>query len=142
MERNEELLLDPACYALAFRLLRTNGYEVLEGEFYKLDFSIDVFVRKIRLNNSAYPFLVLKYHTDALVEFEQEEEVSPQAKDINCILELYRDSEITIFQNEPVLDEIHNWTTSSMKKKLLAGAVQNKTNEVTCMLFKPSPAIA
>ncbi|KAM7461940.1 hypothetical protein LguiA_030061 [Lonicera macranthoides] len=89
-QRNEEIFLDVACCAMAFRLLRINGYQV---------------------------------SSDAMQEFDVEEHffntVSPQSTNTETIVQLYRASQITLFEKEPILDKINGWTSTFLKHQLL-----------------------
>ncbi|XP_050232510.1 ent-kaur-16-ene synthase, chloroplastic-like [Mercurialis annua] len=96
MQEDEEIYLDVNCCALGFRLLRLNGYNV---------------------------------SSDVLAQLSEEEHffnsVSPQFKSINTILELFKASKLTIYENEPVLEKLEAWTSSFLKQQLLIGAIKD-----------------
>ncbi|KAL2517490.1 Ent-kaur-16-ene synthase [Abeliophyllum distichum] len=92
-QNNEEIVKDVTCCALAFRLLRMKGYEVT---------------------------------SDKLAAYTEQEHffniVSVQFTGVPTILELYRASQVTINEDESVLDQIHAWTSTFLKQQL-----QNRT---------------
>ncbi|KAK2992548.1 hypothetical protein RJ640_001861 [Escallonia rubra] len=102
-QRNEEIFLDVTCCASAFQLLRMHGYEV---------------------------------GSDALAEFIDEEHffstVGMQYTNTSTILELYKASQVRIFQREPILEKIHGWTRNFLKSELLNRAIYDERlrNEV------------
>ncbi|KAJ9168447.1 hypothetical protein P3X46_019968 [Hevea brasiliensis] len=104
---SEEIFSDPACLAMAFRLLRMNGYEI---------------------------------SSDTLVNFDRQENILNSASDVKSIWELYKASQMTIFQNEPLLERIYAWTRTYLEKKLASTeAIQDKSlhNEVDYALKHP-----
>ncbi|KAK3034838.1 hypothetical protein RJ639_032293 [Escallonia herrerae] len=102
-QRNEEIFLDVKCCTSAFRLLRMHGYGV---------------------------------GSDALAEFVDEEQffstVGMQYTNTSTILELYKAAQIRIFQREPILEKIHDWTRNFLKNELLNRAIcdERMRNEV------------
>ncbi|KAM7466315.1 hypothetical protein LguiB_013877 [Lonicera macranthoides] len=84
--RSEEIILDVSCCALAFRLLRMNGYEV---------------------SSDALADFVDDEHFFSTV--------SPQFTTIDTIIHLYRASQVAIFPDEPILDKINVWTRTFLK---------------------------
>ncbi|KAM7461961.1 hypothetical protein LguiA_030082 [Lonicera macranthoides] len=88
-QRNEEIFLDPACCALAFRLLRMHGYEVSSN-------SLEEYVDQEHFFNTS----------------------SPQITTVNTIIELYKASEVKILEDEPILENIQNWTNTFLKHQL------------------------
>ncbi|XP_057985895.1 ent-kaurene synthase TSP4, chloroplastic-like isoform X2 [Hevea brasiliensis] len=102
---SEEIFSDPACLAMAFRLLRMNGYEI---------------------------------SSDTLVNFDRQENVLNSTSNVKSVWELYKASQMTIFQNEPVLERIYAWTRTYLEKKLV-GTIQDKSlhNEVDYALKHP-----
>uniref|UniRef100_B9SIL7 Ent-sandaracopimaradiene synthase KSL3, chloroplastic n=1 Tax=Ricinus communis TaxID=3988 RepID=KSL3_RICCO len=105
MKGSDEIFLDPTCSAMAFRLLRTNGYAI---------------------------------SSDALSKFEEQKHLY-NPKDIKCVLELFKASQMAIFQNEPTLDRIYAWTSTYLKEKLLKGVISDKSlrEEVDFVLKHP-----
>ncbi|KAL5707796.1 ent-kaurene synthase [Ranunculus cassubicifolius] len=96
LQRDEEVFLDMEICALAFRLLRTNGYEVSSDEF-------DGFEKEEHFFNSCR-----------------------NAKSIYTILELYKASEIVISPNEHILDKLNSWTRCLLKQELSNGFIQDE----------------
>ncbi|XP_048227987.1 ent-kaurene synthase, chloroplastic isoform X1 [Ricinus communis] len=95
--RDEEIYSDINCCALGFRLLRMHGYDI---------------------------------SSEALSQYSEEEHyfssVSPQFKNTNTILELFKASKIMIYQKEPVLEKLEAWTGSFLKQQMLTGAIQDQ----------------
>ncbi|KAM7466317.1 hypothetical protein LguiB_013879 [Lonicera macranthoides] len=85
-QRSEQIILDVSCCALAFRLLRMNGYEV---------------------SSDALADFVDDEHFFSTV--------SPQFTTIDTIIHLYRASQVAIFPDEPILDKINVWTRTFLK---------------------------
>ncbi|KAJ8775395.1 hypothetical protein K2173_023160 [Erythroxylum novogranatense] len=93
----EEIFSDINCLAMGFRLLRMNGYDV---------------------------------SSDALEQFQEEKSffstVSLQFENANTVLELYKASLTNIYQKEPILDRIREWTRSYLNQELRNGSFQDK----------------
>ena len=74
------------------------------------------------------------YSADVLSGFEKQQNFLISApeyeKDIKSILELYKASLLPIFQNEPVLENIHAWTSTYLKEKLLSGQINDRSLHV------------
>ncbi|KAG8635866.1 terpene synthase 6, chloroplastic [Manihot esculenta] len=104
---NEEIFSNPGCCAMAFRLLRMNGYEI---------------------------------SSDPLENFDKQENMLNSVSDVKSVLELYKASQMTIFQNEPVLERIYAWTSTYLEEKAAsAGEIQDKSlqNDVDYTLKHP-----
>lgn len=60
---------------------------------------------------------------DALEELADQDHffntVSPQFTNTETIIQLYRASQLPIFQNEPILDKINVWTSTFLRHQLL-----------------------
>ncbi|XP_050212111.1 ent-kaurene synthase TSP4, chloroplastic-like [Mercurialis annua] len=93
IEGSEEIFLDPTCCAMAFRLLRSNGYVVF---------------------------------SDALAIFEEQESLYYE-KDTKSILELFKASQTTIFEDEPILDKISSWTSTYLQQELANEKIADKS---------------
>uniref|UniRef100_A0A2C9VM42 Uncharacterized protein n=1 Tax=Manihot esculenta TaxID=3983 RepID=A0A2C9VM42_MANES len=67
--------------------------------------------------------------SDALVNFDkQEDTLSSSSNNIKSALELYKASQITIFQSEPVLERIYAWTSTYLGEELAStGGIQDKS---------------
>ncbi|XP_057458258.1 ent-kaurene synthase 5, chloroplastic-like isoform X1 [Lotus japonicus] len=85
MQGMEDIFLDPTTCAMAFRMLRLNGYDVSSDPFYQ--YSEDKF------SNSLKGYL----------------------KDVGAILELYRASQVIIHPDESVLVKQSSWTRQLLK---------------------------
>ncbi|XP_061360714.1 ent-kaurene synthase 5, chloroplastic-like [Gastrolobium bilobum] len=83
----EEIFLDPTTCAMAFRILRLNGYDVSSGPFYQ--YSEDKFANS------------LKGHLE----------------DVGAVLELYKASEVIIHPDESVLARQNTWTKHLLKQE-------------------------
>ncbi|XP_061346779.1 ent-kaurene synthase, chloroplastic-like [Gastrolobium bilobum] len=83
----EEIFLDPTTCAMAFRILRLNGYDVSSDPFYQ--YSEDKFA------NSLKGYL----------------------KDVGAVLELYRASQVIIHPDESVLAGQKTWTRHLLKQE-------------------------
>ncbi|CAJ2659139.1 unnamed protein product [Trifolium pratense] len=81
----EDIFLDPTTCAMAFRMLRLNGYDVSSDPFYQ--YSEDKFA------NSLKGYL----------------------KDVSAVLELYRASQVIIHPDESVLVKQSSWTRNLLK---------------------------
>ncbi|XP_054813764.1 ent-kaurene synthase, chloroplastic isoform X2 [Prosopis cineraria] len=88
IDGDEEIFLDPTCCALAFRLLRMNGYDVSSDPFNQ--YSKDKF-------------------PDSLKGY---------LKDVGAVLELYKASQIMIHPGEEVLVKQNAWTRHLLKQEL------------------------
>ncbi|KAJ8775360.1 hypothetical protein K2173_023125 [Erythroxylum novogranatense] len=97
LQGSEEIFSDINCLAMGFRLLRMNGYDV---------------------------------SSDALEQFQEEKRffstVSLQFENADTILELYKASLTNIYQKEPILDRIREWTRSYLNQELRNGSFQDK----------------
>ncbi|GAU35833.1 hypothetical protein TSUD_56390, partial [Trifolium subterraneum] len=81
----EDIFLDPTTCAMAFRMLRLNGYDVSSDPFYQ--YSEDKFA------NSLKGYL----------------------KDVSAVLELYRASQFIIHPDESILVKQSSWTRNLLK---------------------------
>ncbi|XBJ04013.1 hypothetical protein VPH35_023039 [Triticum aestivum] len=94
LQRDEEIMLDVAACAMAFRLLRMNGYDVSSDDLYHVD--------ETTFHNSLQGYL----------------------NDTKSILELYKASEVSVSENECILDNIGDWSASLLTEKLFSDWVQ------------------
>lgn len=59
---------------------------------------------------------------------KQEDTLSSSSNNIKSALELYKASQITIFQSEPVLERIYAWTSTYLGEELAStGGIQDKS---------------
>ncbi|GAY42456.1 hypothetical protein CUMW_066980 [Citrus unshiu] len=96
LQGEEEIFLDLTTCAMAFRLLRLNGYDVSSDP-------LTQFAEDNQFFNS------LKGHL----------------KDIRAVLELYRASQITIYPDESVLEKQQFWTSHFLKQELSSGSIHS-----------------
>ncbi|PNT61834.1 hypothetical protein BRADI_5g21480v3 [Brachypodium distachyon] len=94
LQRDEEIMLDVATCAMAFRLLRMNGYDVSLDEL---------------------------CHVDEASSFH--DSLQGYLDDTKSILELYKASKVTVSENEFILDNIGNWSGSLLTEKLSSDRV-------------------
>ncbi|KAM3369609.1 hypothetical protein ACQJBY_017483 [Aegilops geniculata] len=94
LQRDEEIMLDVAACAMAFRLLRMNGYDVSSDDLYHVDEST--------FHNSLQGYL----------------------NDTKSILELYKASKVSVSEKEFILDNIGYWSGRLLTKKLFSDRVQ------------------
>nr|ATG30214.1 ent-kaurene synthase [Poa pratensis] len=95
LQRDEEIMLDVATCAMAFRLLRMNGYDVSSDELSHV-------AEASAFHNSLQGYL----------------------NDTKSILELYKASKVTVSEDEVILDSIGSWSGSLLTQKLLSDGVQ------------------
>ncbi|CAN6342768.1 unnamed protein product [Urochloa humidicola] len=89
LANDEEIMLDMTTCAMAFRLLRMHGYDVSSDV-------LEQFCKESCFDDSAHGNL---YDTEAL-------------------LELYKASQVQIFEEELILENIGSWTSKLLKKQL------------------------
>nr|UNZ93471.1 diterpene synthase class I [Scutellaria baicalensis] len=96
-EKEEDIFSDITCHAMAFRLLRIKGYDV---------------------------------SSDELAEFVDQEHffniVHMHYSGVTTVLELYRASQIKIYEDEIILDKIHAWTKAFLKHQLINQSILDK----------------
>ncbi|KAK7243760.1 hypothetical protein RIF29_38571 [Crotalaria pallida] len=83
----EEILLDPTTCAMAFRILRLNGYNVSSDPLYQY------------------------------LEDNFENSLKGYLKDIGAVLELYKASQVIIYPEESVLVRLNSWTGHLLKQE-------------------------
>ncbi|XAR56925.1 Ent-kaurene synthase [Bertholletia excelsa] len=101
LQGEEEIFMDIATCAMAFRILRLNGYDVSSGP-----------LTQITEENleSSFPTVHLK--------------------DVGAALELHRASEIIIYPDELALEKQHSWSSDFLNRKLYNGiASADRLNE-------------
>ncbi|KAM0833897.1 hypothetical protein ACQ4PT_063960 [Festuca glaucescens] len=89
--RDEEIMLDVATCAMAFRLLRMNGYNVSSDELSHI-------AEASAFHDSLQGYL----------------------NDTKSILELYRASKVTLSEDELILDNLGSWSGSLLTQKLFS----------------------
>ncbi|XP_050213730.1 ent-kaur-16-ene synthase, chloroplastic-like [Mercurialis annua] len=96
LQKDEKIFSDINCTTLGFRLLRMNAYNV---------------------------------SSDELAQFSEEEHffnsASPQFRNTNTILELFKASKMIIYQQESILEKLEAWTGSFLKQQLLTCAIKD-----------------
>ncbi|XP_044967652.1 ent-kaur-16-ene synthase, chloroplastic isoform X2 [Hordeum vulgare subsp. vulgare] len=98
LQRDEEIMLDVAACAMAFRLLRMNGYDVSSDDLYHIDEST--------FHHSLHGYL----------------------NDTKSILELYKASKVSVSENEFILDNIGYWSGKLLTEKLFSDQVEYALN--------------
>ncbi|XP_051134967.1 nezukol synthase KSL3-like [Andrographis paniculata] len=97
LAKDEGIFSDISCLAMAFRLLRTNGYDV---------------------------------SSDELAAFVDEEDFfgtcGIQNTSVATCLELYRASQVRIYEEEPVLEKTLTWTREFLKQQVLNQNIPDK----------------
>ncbi|KAF2304471.1 hypothetical protein GH714_031881 [Hevea brasiliensis] len=63
--------------------------------------------------------------SDALANFDKQENILNSMSDINSALELYKASQMIIFPNEPVLERIYDWTRTYLENELVDYALKH-----------------
>ncbi|KAM0833899.1 hypothetical protein ACQ4PT_063960 [Festuca glaucescens] len=91
LQRDEEIMLDVATCAMAFRLLRMNGYNVSSDELSHI-------AEASAFHDSLQGYL----------------------NDTKSILELYRASKVTLSEDELILDNLGSWSGSLLTQKLFS----------------------
>ncbi|KAM0845301.1 hypothetical protein ACQ4PT_056464 [Festuca glaucescens] len=95
LQRDEEIMLDVATCAMAFRILRMNGYDVSSGELYHV-------AEAANFHNSLQGYL----------------------HDTKSLLELYKASNASISKTEMILDNIGAWSGSLLMEQLCSYGAQ------------------
>lgn len=111
----EEIHSDIATRAMAFRLLRLNGYNVSSGDYY------------ISIMNQMYDTLLVTmmvvWSVDCLIRLGDvhyfSNTLQGYLKDVNTVLELYKASQIKIYPNEQGLDKLASWSRMFLKEALI-----------------------
>ena len=69
-------------------------------------------------------------NVDNLTEFKDQTDffnsTIVQYKSTNTILELHKTSQVKIFQEEPILEEIKAWTSSFLRNELQSGRIHDR----------------
>ncbi|KAL6843891.1 hypothetical protein ACP4OV_026462 [Aristida adscensionis] len=110
LQRDEEIMLDVATCAMAFRLLRMNGYNVSSDELFHV-------VQAVGFRGSREGYL----------------------NDTRSLLELHKASQVSISEDEFILDRIGSWSGCLLKEQLRSGALQRSllSREVEHVLNYP-----
>ncbi|KAG8043418.1 hypothetical protein GUJ93_ZPchr0458g22360 [Zizania palustris] len=108
--RDDEIMLDIATCAMAFRILRMNGYDVSSDDLYHIAEASD-------FQNSLQGYL----------------------NDTRSLLELYKASEVSVAENEFILDKIGSWSRCLLKEQMSSSELQRtpKSREVEHALNCP-----
>ncbi|KAF2304485.1 hypothetical protein GH714_031996 [Hevea brasiliensis] len=67
--------------------------------------------------------------SDALANFDKQENILNSMSDINSALELYKASQMIIFPNEPVLERIYDWTRTYLENEWIMLEASNASLE-------------
>ncbi|RLM65650.1 acyclic sesquiterpene synthase-like isoform X2 [Panicum miliaceum] len=95
LQRDEEIMRDVETCAMAFRILRMNGYDVSADEL---------------------------YHVAEASGFHPSLEGS--LNDTRSLLELHKASKVSISEDESILDSIGSWSGCLLKEQLRSGGLQ------------------
>ncbi|PUZ48859.1 hypothetical protein GQ55_7G279600 [Panicum hallii var. hallii] len=95
LQKNEEIMMDIATCAMAFRLLRMNGYDVSSDE--------------------------LSHVAEASTFCDS---LQGYLNDTKSLLELYKASKVSLSGNDLILDSIGSWSGNLLKDKLCSSRVQ------------------
>ncbi|XP_062227461.1 ent-kaurene synthase-like 2 [Phragmites australis] len=95
LQRDEEIMLDVATCAMAFRIFRMNGYDVSSDE-------LSHFAEASAFHNSLEGYL----------------------SDTRSLLELHKASKVTISEDEFILDSIGSWSGFLLKEQLISSDAQ------------------
>uniref|UniRef100_A0A0D3G080 Ent-kaurene synthase n=1 Tax=Oryza barthii TaxID=65489 RepID=A0A0D3G080_9ORYZ len=97
--RDEEVMLDIKTCAMAFRILRMNGYDVSSDDL---------------------------CHIAEVSDFHSSHQ--GYLSDTRTLLELYKASEVRVADNEFILDRIGSWSGRLLKEQLSSGALQRTSS--------------
>jgi len=99
LAKDEEITQDIAMCAMAFRLLRLHGYDVA---------------------------------SDELAQFSEEssfyDSVQGYLNDSEALLELYKASQVQIFEAEPILENIGSWSAKLLKQQLCSNKISRSVD--------------
>ncbi|KAM0863694.1 hypothetical protein ACQ4PT_044419 [Festuca glaucescens] len=95
LQRDEEIMLDVETCAMAFRILRMNGYDVYSDDLSHV-------AKASAFHSSLQGYL----------------------NDTKSLLELYRASRVGVSKNEPILDDIGFWSSSLLMERMCSDEVQ------------------
>ncbi|KAG0527406.1 hypothetical protein BDA96_06G230600 [Sorghum bicolor] len=96
--RDEEIMLDAATCAMAFRILRMNGYDVSSDELYHV-------AEASMFHNSLGGYL----------------------NDTRTLLELHKASTVSTSEDEYILDTIGSWSSTLLREQLGSGGALRRT---------------
>ncbi|NP_001389352.1 ent-kaurene synthase-like 3 [Oryza sativa Japonica Group] len=99
LQRDEEVMLDITTCAMAFRILRMNGYDVSSDDL---------------------------CHIAEVSDFHSSHQ--GYLSDTRTLLELYKASEVSVADNEFILDRIGSWSGRLLKEQLSSGALQRTSS--------------
>nr|CAB3488227.1 unnamed protein product [Digitaria exilis] len=94
LQRDDEIMLDVETCAMAFRILRMNGYNVSSDELY-------------HVAEASW------FHTS----------LEGYLNDTRSLLELHKASKVSISEEESILDSIGSWSGCLLKEQLRSGAL-------------------
>uniref|UniRef100_R7WDL9 Ent-kaur-16-ene synthase, chloroplastic n=1 Tax=Aegilops tauschii TaxID=37682 RepID=R7WDL9_AEGTA len=98
LQRDEEIILDVSTCAMAFRILRMNGYDISSDELSHID-------EASTFHNSLQGYL----------------------SDTKSIMELYKASGVSVSENELTLDNISYWSGNLLREKIFHDDVQSRS---------------
>ena len=119
LQGEEEIFLDTATCAMAFRILRVNGYDISSGTLWFKRQPTRFWLFRKRLKSSFFfvdPFTWLS-------EDHFSSSLGGYMKDIGSVLELFRASQIIIHPDEFVLEKQNFWTSQFLIQELSNGSI-------------------
>ena len=119
LQGEEEIFLDTATCAMAFRILRVNGYDISSGTLWFKRQPTRFWLFRKRLKSLFFfvdPFTWLS-------EDHFSSSLGGYMKDIGSVLELFRASQIIIHPDEFVLEKQNFWTSQFLIQELSNGSI-------------------
>ncbi|KAF8747155.1 hypothetical protein HU200_013289 [Digitaria exilis] len=109
LQRDDEIMLDVETCAMAFRILRMNGYNVSSDELY-------------HVAEASW------FHTS----------LEGYLNDTRSLLELHKASKVSISEEESILDSIGSWSGCLLKEQLRSGALHRTPliREIVAAIFR------
>jgi ent-kaurene synthase len=117
-------MMDIATCAMAFRLLRMNGYDVSSGtsELTSLEFQTKLVFSLTLAKLMCYFTSDELSHVAGPSNFH--DSLHGYLNDTKSLLELYKASKVSLSENDLILDGIGSWSGNLLKDKLCSSRVQ------------------
>nr|A0A2K9RFZ9.1 RecName: Full=Class I diterpene synthase TPS6, chloroplastic; AltName: Full=Labd-13(16),14-diene-9-ol synthase; AltName: Full=Syn-isopimara-7,15-diene synthase; AltName: Full=Terpene synthase 6; Short=VacTPS6 [Vitex agnus-castus]AUT77125.1 class I diterpene synthase [Vitex agnus-castus] len=77
----------------------------------------------------AFRFLRVKGYevsSDELAPYADQVHVNPQISDVTTVVELYRASQVRIYEEDSILEKLHAWTSTFLKQQLQSKTISDK----------------
>ena len=114
-------MLDVAACAMAFRLLRMNGYDVSSGISLGQNTCVTIFIFSVDLTHK------FQFHSDELSHLAEasafRSTLQGYLNDTKSLLELQKASTVSVSKNETILDNIGYWSSNLLKEKMSSNDV-------------------